>query len=70
VGFAALDVTAVEPLPGDSPLWDLPNVLISPHTAAISTHEPRLITELFARNATAFLDGTPMANVVNTVEFY
>ncbi|MEO6533716.1 MAG: D-2-hydroxyacid dehydrogenase [Pseudolysinimonas sp.] len=70
VGFAALDVTAVEPLPSDSQLWDLPNVLISPHTAAISVHEARLITELFARNATAFLDGTPMANVVNTVEFY
>jgi len=70
VGFAALDVTAVEPLPHDSPLWDLPNVLISPHTAAISVHESRLITELFARNATAFLDGKPLENVVNTVEFY
>ena len=70
VGFAALDVTAVEPLPSDSPLWDLPNVLISPHTAAISVHEPRLITELFAANATAFLDGRPLQNVVNTVEFY
>lgn len=70
VGFAALDVTAVEPLPSDSPLWDLPNVLISPHTAAITPHEARLITELFAANATAFIDGTPMANLVNTVEFY
>jgi phosphoglycerate dehydrogenase-like enzyme len=70
VGFAALDVTAVEPLPPDSPLWDLPNVLISPHTAAISVHEARLITELFARNATAFLDGLPLENVVNTVLFY
>src|SRR3954447_20512644 len=70
VGFAALDVTAVEPLPTDNPLWDLPNVLISPHTAAISVHESRLITELFARNATAFLDGKPLENVVNTVEFY
>ncbi|MEP6842214.1 MAG: D-2-hydroxyacid dehydrogenase [Pseudolysinimonas sp.] len=70
VGFAALDVTAVEPLAADSPLWDLPNVLISPHTAAISVHESRLITELFAANATAFLDGTPMSNLVNTVEFY
>ena len=70
VGFAALDVTAVEPLPHDSPLWDLPNVLISPHTAAISVHEARLITELFARNATAFLDGLPLENVVDTVLFY
>ena len=70
LGFAALDVTAVEPLPATDPLWDLPNVLISPHTAAISVHEARLITELFARNATAFLDGTPLENVVNTVLFY
>jgi phosphoglycerate dehydrogenase-like enzyme len=70
VGFAALDVTAVEPLPTESPLWDLPNVLISPHTAAISVHESRLITELFARNATALLDGRPLENVVNTVEYY
>jgi phosphoglycerate dehydrogenase-like enzyme len=70
VGFAALDVTYVEPLASDSLLWDLPNVLISPHTAAISTHEARLITELFARNATALLDGEPLTNVVNTVEFY
>ncbi|MDP9026988.1 MAG: D-2-hydroxyacid dehydrogenase [Actinomycetota bacterium] len=70
VGFAALDVTYVEPLASDSPLWDLPNVLISPHTAAISAHEPRLITELFAANATAFLDGLPLKNIVNTVEFY
>jgi len=70
VGFAALDVTYSEPLAADSPLWDLPNVLISPHTAAISAHEPRLITELFAANATALLDGRPLKNVVNTVEFY
>jgi phosphoglycerate dehydrogenase-like enzyme len=70
VGFAALDVTYSEPLASDSPLWDLPNVLISPHTAAISEHEPRLITELFAANATALLDGQPLRNVVNTVEFY
>ncbi len=70
VGFAALDVTAVEPLPADSPLWDLPNALISPHTAAISPHESRLIVELFAANASAFLDGLPLKNVVNTVEFY
>ncbi len=70
VGFAALDVTAVEPLPEDSPLWDLPNVLLSPHTAAISEHEPRLIAELFADNATRLLDGRELRNVVNTVEFY
>jgi phosphoglycerate dehydrogenase-like enzyme len=70
VGFAALDVMYVEPLPADSPLWALPNVLLAPHTAAISDHEPRLIAELFAENARRLLDGEPLLNVVNTVEFY
>jgi phosphoglycerate dehydrogenase-like enzyme len=70
VGFAALDVTDPEPLPADSPLWDLPNVLISPHTAARSDREDDLIADLFARNATRYLDGEPLINLVNTKEFY
>lgn len=70
VSFAALDVTYVEPLPAESPLWTLDNVLLSPHTAAITDHEPRLIAELFAENARRLLDGEPLKNVVNTVEFY
>lgn len=70
VGFAALDVTAVEPLPADSPLWGMPNVLLAPHTAAISPHEPRRIAELFAENARRFLAGETLLNVVDTREFY
>ena len=70
VGLAVLDVVAVEPLPQDSPLWTLPNVLLAPHTAAISPHEPRLIAELFVDNARRFLDGKPLLNRVNTNEFY
>lgn len=70
VGLAVLDVTATEPLPADSPLWELPNVLLAPHTAAISPHEPRRIAELFAENARRLLDGEPLLNVVNTREFY
>jgi phosphoglycerate dehydrogenase-like enzyme len=70
VGFAALDVTVPEPLPADHPLWDEPNVLISPHTAAVSDLEDRLIADLFAENATRFLDGRDLINPVNTVEFY
>lgn len=70
VGFAALDVFAAEPLPADSPLWRHPNVLVSPHTAALNDAEDRLIAELFARNATRFLDGEELINRVDTVEFY
>jgi phosphoglycerate dehydrogenase-like enzyme len=70
VGFAALDVVAHEPLDSASPLWDFANVLISPHTAALNVAEDRRIAELFADNATRFLDGRPLRNLVDTVEFY
>ncbi|SDS70208.1 D-2-hydroxyacid dehydrogenase [Microlunatus soli] len=70
IGFAALDVFAVEPLPADSPLWQHPNVLISPHTAALNPAEERRIAELFADNATRLLDNQPLRNPINTHEFY
>lgn len=70
IGFAALDVTDPEPLPADSPLWDLPNVLISPHTAALSEREDELIADLFLDNLRRQLDGRPLRNVVDTREFY
>jgi phosphoglycerate dehydrogenase-like enzyme len=70
VGFAALDVFATEPLPPDSPLWSMPNVLISPHTAALSAQEDWRIAELFTDNASRLLDGRQLLNVINPVEFY
>ena len=69
IGFAALDVTETEPLPEQSPLWDLPNVLISPHTAALSRLEDRRIAELVAENAGLFLDGAPLRNVIPADQF-
>ncbi|MPV37529.1 D-2-hydroxyacid dehydrogenase [Georgenia subflava] len=70
IGFAALDVFYTEPLPSDSPLWQLPNVVVAPHTAALNDAEDRLIAELFVENAGRLLDGRPLLNVVDTVEFY
>lgn len=70
IGFVALDVFATEPLPADSALWHMSNVIISPHTAALSATEDRLIAELFVANATRLLDGQELRNRVNTVEFY
>lgn len=70
IGFAALDVTAIEPLPADSALWDHPNVLISPHTAALSSREEERIARLFLDNLGRHLDGRELRNLVDTVEFY
>lgn len=70
VAYAALDVFATEPLPQDSPLWEMPNVLVAPHTAALDAEEDELIARLFAHNATALLDGKAMTNPLNTTDFY
>lgn len=70
VGNAVLDVFAVEPLPDDSPFWTMPQVVISPHTAAVTDDQERQIAELFVENAHRLARGEPMANVVDTVEFY
>jgi phosphoglycerate dehydrogenase-like enzyme len=70
LGSAYLDVVAVEPLPVDSPLWSMPQVVIAPHTAALSPHEDRRITELFATNLRRLLDGKELLNVVDIDHFY
>jgi phosphoglycerate dehydrogenase-like enzyme len=70
VGFAVLDVFEHEPLAPSHPLWDRANVLVSPHTAALSVHEERLIAELFADNLRRYIDAERLANVVDTREFY
>jgi phosphoglycerate dehydrogenase-like enzyme len=48
----------------------MPQVVISPHTAAVTADQERLIAELFVDNARRLLRGEPMRNVVDTVEFY
>ncbi len=72
LGFAALDVTAVEPLPPDSPLWDMPNVLISPHSASTVARENAKITAIFADNLRLFLQGRTgeMRNILDKQLLY
>ncbi|WP_433261079.1 D-2-hydroxyacid dehydrogenase [Actinosynnema sp. CS-041913] len=60
---AVLDVASVEPLPDDSPLWDLPNVIVSPHSASTAANENALITDIFCDNLRRWLDGTPLRNL-------
>ena len=70
IAGAVLDVFATEPLPADSPLWTLPNVLVTPHAAALSARENERITELFVDNLRRYLDGRPLRNVVEPGVFY
>jgi phosphoglycerate dehydrogenase-like enzyme len=70
IAGAVLDVFATEPLPADSPLWTLPNVLVSPHAAALSDRENERITELFADNLRRYLDGRPLRKVVEPGVYY
>lgn len=62
LGGAALDVVTVEPLPADSPLWDLPNVLISPHSASTVAAENQLLVNLFCENLRRWLAEEPLLN--------
>jgi len=57
LAFAALDVFRTEPLPIDSPLWSLPNVLINPHSASTADSENGKITDLFVANLRHYLAG-------------
>ena len=62
---AALDVFEEEPLPQESPLWKLPNVLISPHVSGFSPHYDRRVVDLFAENLRRFIAGEPLLNQVS-----
>ena len=62
---AALDVFTTEPPPDTSPFWDLPNVLVSPHSASTVAEENDRIVEIFCENLHAYLAGRPLRNVLD-----
>ncbi len=62
---AALDVFTTEPPPDTSPFWDLPNVLVSPHSASTVADENDRIVEIFCENLRAYLAGRPLRNVLD-----
>ena len=62
---AGLDVTQVEPLPDESPLWDLPNVIITPHVGAQSLRRADNTTDLICENLRRYFSGRPLINLVD-----
>jgi phosphoglycerate dehydrogenase-like enzyme len=66
IAGAALDVFAEEPLPADSPLWGMPNVLVSPHISGDIPDWEELVVGVFVDNARRFAAGEPLRNLVDT----
>src|SRR5688500_11968809 len=67
---AALDVFEQEPLPESSPLWALPNVLVTPHIAGSNPHYDERVTKLFLDNLCRYMTNQPMRNLVDKIRGY
>lgn len=65
VAGAGLDVTDPEPLPPDSPLWEMDNVVITSHTAGQSQITQTRVQAVFVENVRRFALGLPLLNVVD-----
>jgi phosphoglycerate dehydrogenase-like enzyme len=65
IAGAALDVFEEEPLPQESPLWQMDNVIISPHVAGFTPHYDDRATALFAENLRRYVSGEPLLNRVD-----
>jgi phosphoglycerate dehydrogenase-like enzyme len=65
LGGAGLDVTDTEPLPEDSPLWELPNVLITSHSVGVSPRKEERRMKLLVQNLERYIKGEPLLNLVD-----
>lgn len=65
IAGAALDVVEKEPLSEESPLWNAPNFILTPHRAGASQHRHRDIVNFFQQNLRRYLRGEPVVNVVD-----
>ncbi len=70
IAGAGLDVFEEEPLPEDSPLWDLDNALLTPHVAGFSPRYDERAVDLFAVNLARYLAGEPLLNRVDRERGY
>ena len=70
IAGAAFDVFSPEPLPADSPYWDLPNTLISPHCSAVYEGWDLASFDLFLTNLNRWMSNDPLTNIVNPSRGY
>ena len=70
LSHAVIDVVRVEPLPPDDPLWEAPNLLLSPHASASADRYMENLHELFRSNLRRYLDGVPLVNELDATRGY
>lgn len=70
IAGAGLDVTTIEPLPPDSPLWELDNVILSPHISGGMEDYIERATDIFCKNLERYLNGKRLLNVINKSRGY
>lgn len=65
IAGAGLDAHGEEPLPADSPFWETPNTIVTPHNGATTSQTRRRGVEIFVDNLRRFVDGRPLRNIVD-----
>jgi len=65
IAGAGLDFYEQMPLPGDSELWALPNVILTPQIAGSNEHHAKWSTRIFCRNLRRYIDGEEMFNIID-----
>ncbi|HEX9018899.1 MAG TPA: D-2-hydroxyacid dehydrogenase [Anaerolineaceae bacterium] len=70
IAGAAMDVFTEEPLPASSPLWKLPNLIISPHIGGMSPFYNQRAVDLFVENIRRYMAGSPLWNLFNAQKGY
>jgi len=70
IAGAALDVFPQEPLPVDSPFWNFPNVIVTPHISGITPHYDQRATALFTENLQRYVNGLDLYNIIDPSRGY
>jgi phosphoglycerate dehydrogenase-like enzyme len=70
IAGAAIDVSEIEPLPPEHPLWSQPNVIITPHVAGFGSDTDPARMELIVDNCRRFVEGRPLRNVVDKAKWF